>query len=89
MTIAHIFDGKSLTRFTHMGQGEMVYKKMKEDGKKVIFSRGVIIEYHKDKTMEEIKDMMKIDIENSLKASNELNDKMNIEITDYKEEIKV
>ena len=64
-----IYDEKVLTRFSNLATGQATYEKMKADGKKCIFSRGIIFQFFKDKTKEEIKELILPDFEKGLEES--------------------
>lgn len=75
---AFIFDNKSLVRFEDHKQAELAFTKMREDGKKVLFERGILIEFYANTKKEQIREFIKKDIDT-------LPEKLNVDILDYKE----
>ena len=80
-----IKDGSAIYQFKDHQQTEITYKKMLEDGKKVLLSRGRVIQFFTGKTAEEIKFIMKDDIEKAVENTKE--SKNPIKIANYHEEI--
>jgi hypothetical protein len=63
-TTISIFDGRWFIRYDIVGKAESTYKKMKEDGRKVYFRSGVLIQEFKGKSKEELLELALADIEN-------------------------
>jgi len=76
---AFIFENKCMIRFDNHQQAEMTYKKLLAQGNKALFERGVVIQFFKDMTQQQILDLIKKDIEMTAPS-------VGVDILDYKEE---
>lgn len=65
-TTINIFDGRWFISYDIAGKAEATYKKMREDGKKVYFRSGVLIQEFKGKSKEEILKIALADIDNGI-----------------------
>jgi len=81
----HIFDGKTLTKFGDAQQAKITYDKMRQDRKKVLFSRGVIIQIFRGMKKEEIKKIIKEDMLKGVEYTTNIKSKITVE--DYTEEV--
>lgn len=67
LTTVNIFSGKIMIRWNISGKAKVISDQMNKDGKKGVFLwRGVLVQYFKDKTEEEILDIVKKDIESGV-----------------------
>jgi len=79
------FDGRAMIQFSNPMQGEVTFKRMKEDGKKVLFSRGVLIQMFPGKTYKEICKIMEQDAINGVKFTNETTERKVVIVENTKE----
>ena len=84
--IARIFDERAFVKFDSVEQTNYVYNSLIQHKRKAIKSRGQIIQLFNGMLREQIKDLLKKDIENGIAVANEKT-KKKIIIEDYKEEI--
>ena len=77
-------NGHTLTKFGSADMGKFAFDALKEQGKPVIFNRGVVIQAFKGKNYEEVAEIMRKDIKLGLAVASE---KSPMELEDYKEEL--
>lgn len=61
-TTCLVYPQKAIYRFSTQGLGEITFKKMKDQGLKVLFERGMIVQFFAGKTIDEIADILIDDI---------------------------
>lgn len=77
--LAIVSDNKILCNFFNHQQGELAYKKLLSEGKKAIFSRGIVIQLFKDIPQEKLVEIAREDIKQTPAS-------VGVDIIDYKEE---
>lgn len=82
-TMCMVFDAKAVYRFDNVQQADITFKKMRADGKKVLFSRGMIYQFFPNKTRKQLVKMLKEDAYKG--AENTKSGKAEIVIENWKE----
>jgi len=84
-TSCYIYDQKVIYRFSTPEHGKITYNKMREQGLKVLFERGMIVQFFLGKTIEEISEIVRDDAQKGVENTKET--KAEILLENWKEEL--
>ena len=85
-TICLVFDTKAVYRFDSQEQTNVTFNKMQKDGKKVLYSRGMIYQLFPNKNMKQIVEILREDAKKG--AENTQGTKAEIIIKNWRETLK-
>jgi hypothetical protein len=83
-TIIICCQNKALTKFSSADLANFTYQALRQQGKKALYSRGMVVQFFLNKSLEEVTEIMRNDVKLGLMVASE---KKKLELKDYKEEI--